>query len=206
MGELTPAALIPFCAYQTNLTVLGQDRQDLPFTVCDKFKPTVLKGQLCYQLDITKITTNGPEFGKNKGLLLILDPGISEEKLNKLHFDFTGKIETLNLEPRSQTRTSPKIYINTLSTFTDYRAGSYAMSALKSMKGTENFLKLPDDDKGCQIMTFEDCEVKSYVEEVQKQCGCLPWAMDYALKNLKTEQVNMEIILILRLLCTLKPK
>ena len=57
-GSLTPAALIPVCAYQTNMTLLGQTRHDLPFTVCDKFQPTVLEGQRCYELDLSKIGTN----------------------------------------------------------------------------------------------------------------------------------------------------
>ena len=73
-GKLTPGALIPFCAYQTNLSLLGSTRQDLPFPVCDKFKPTMIEGQLCYSIDLS---TNDVQTKNKKGnsLLLLLDPG-----------------------------------------------------------------------------------------------------------------------------------
>ena len=54
-GSLTPAALIPFCAYQTNMTLLGQTRQDLPFPVCSQFQPVLFEGQLCYSLDLATL-------------------------------------------------------------------------------------------------------------------------------------------------------
>ena len=63
-GSLTPAALIPFCAYQTNTTLLGQTRQDLPFTACSQFQPTILEGQRCYSLNLTAIDTGKAGTGK----------------------------------------------------------------------------------------------------------------------------------------------
>ena len=76
---------------------------------------------------------------------------------------------------------SAKIYFNTLSSFTDYRAGSYAMTALKKMTGTDSFLKQTDEEKKCRIETPEDCQAKSFIESVQKKCGCVPWALSSAL-------------------------
>ena len=43
-GSLTPAALIPFCAYQTNMTLLGQKTEGINFIACSQFQPTLLEG------------------------------------------------------------------------------------------------------------------------------------------------------------------
>ena len=56
-GSLTPAALIPFCAYQTIVSNLGKTRRDLPFPVCNAFQPTPIEGQLCYFLNLSRIRT-----------------------------------------------------------------------------------------------------------------------------------------------------
>ena len=184
-GSLTPAALIPFCAYQTNMTLLGQTRQHLPFTVCDKFKPAVLEGQLCYSLDLKSIdNADFSNFGLEHGLLLVLDPGISEKNRHQKETTQgpTEKISSLNLKAPGDDKSSAKIYVNTLARHTDYRAGSYAMTSLKRMTGTSSFLKLSDVDKKCQVETFEECTSQRYTEEVQRQCGCIPWALSSALK------------------------
>ena len=45
-------------------------------TVCDKFHPTILEGQLCHTLDLKKhIGIEHPtKSGKPNGLFLLLDP------------------------------------------------------------------------------------------------------------------------------------
>ena len=173
-GSLTPAALIPFCAYQTNL--LGQSRHDLPFIACDKFKPNLLDGQLCYSMDVGKQVTSKTQSGMKNGLLLVIDPGLSnidstKTKQNKLN------IQTVNLDPSQSDQGSARIYLNTLARFTDFRAGSYALSSLKWMKGTTAFINLSDDIKKCQVDTFEDCTAKRYLELVHDMCGCVPWTL-----------------------------
>ena len=55
------------------------------------------------------------------------------------------------------------------------------MSALKRMTGTESFLGLPIKEKNCQIESFEACNIKAYVEEVQARCACVPWALNNTL-------------------------
>ena len=72
-GSLTPNALVPLCAYQSNLTLLGRQMPDVPFTVCDKFQPTVLEGQLCYSLDLGDIRQGETKAGLEQGLLLVID-------------------------------------------------------------------------------------------------------------------------------------
>ena len=86
----------------------------------------------------------------------------------------------MNLVPKSNEDKSVRIYLNTLSSFSDHRAGTYSMTALKKMTGTKSFLALPDVDKGCQLDTFEDCYTKHYIKSVLEQCGCVPWALTSA--------------------------
>ena len=171
------------------MTLLGQTREDLPFTVCDKFQPTVLEGQLCYSIDMSFIHTEKSKAFKNSyGLLLLLDPG----KLEGIKEKVTNqgpekKIVSLNLDPSDTYDNSASISINTLQRFTDYRAGSYGLSVLKKMIGTDSFLALPNNIKNCQVETFEECQAQRYLEEVWKECGCVPWALGRAMNDM----VNM---------------
>ena len=148
-NRLLPAALIPLCSYQG--AKLGKEMKG--FVACDKFQPTVLEGQMCYSLQ----GAGKAKAGKRNGLLLVLD----SDKVA------VGKKDT-NLA---------RVYLHSLSPFTDYRNGSYAMSALKKMTGTEGFLRLPYSAKKCQVETFEDCNRRKYVERVRTHCHCTLWAL-----------------------------
>ena len=179
-GSPTPAALIPFCAFQTDMTMIGRKLEGASnLTVCSHFKPTVLEGQLCYSLDVT---TNRTKKGLKNGLVLILDHGISDNQ--QIFQKKNGKdVTSLNFEVVSKADSSARIHLDTLASFTDYRAGSYAMYVLKKMTGTKNFLNLPLDDRQCKIETFEACHVRQYIKQVQKECGCVPWALHFPLEN-----------------------
>ena len=182
-GSLTPAALIPFCAYQTNMTLLSQPTQDnLTFDICSGFKPTLLEGQLCYSMDLSLIGLPETKEGVQNGLVLILDPGTNmETKETRTMHQEGGHISTLNPTPVKANQNSAKIYLNTLSSFTDIGAGSFALSVLKKITGTKGFLNLADETKNCQTESLEDCMVKAYVEEGLSQCGCVPLALSSAL-------------------------
>ena len=178
-GSQTPAALIPFCAYQTNMTLLGQKPEGINFTTCSQFQSVVLEGQLCYSLNLTSLQARKTKSGKRAGLVLLIDSGgqnNEEPQKEKV------KVEnTLDLESSGADDHSPKIYLNTLSSFTDFRVGSYAMTSLKKMTGTDSFLKLTDAEKKCRKGTVEDCRAKKYLNTVQQKCGCIPWALRSAL-------------------------
>ena len=178
-GSLTPAALIPFCAYQTNMTLLGQKTEGINFIPCTKFKPSLLEGQLCYSLNLSSLEKWKTKPGKRAGLVLLLDSGRQNSKEPRI--ENTKLQNTLDLESSGYDDHSPKIYLNTLSSFTDFRVGSYGMAALKKMSGTESFLKQTDETKKCRIETFEECEAKAYLDTVQKKCDCVPWALSRAL-------------------------
>ena len=181
-GSLTPAALIPFCAYQTNMTLLGQKADGINFTTCSQFKPTVLESQLCYSLNLRMITSHNTGAGLDNGIFILLDSGISEiDQSMEMTTLGAEDIVNMEMEPFSPTESSARIYLNTLSSISDFRAGSYAMTALKKMTGTERFLKQTNMEKNCRSQELEDCQAKGYIDRVWKKCGCVPWALSSAL-------------------------
>ena len=188
--SLTPAALIPFCAYQTNMTLLGQTRKDLPFTVCDQFQPTVLEGQRCFLLDLSRLKKMETKSGKScNGLFLVIDtnyPNMANKKIGTEQYQKKKRnvreAVSLNIFP-SATPGLARITLNTMTRFTEYSSGRFSLSGLKKMSGTKSFMGLPDDVKKCQLESFNSCQLRKYIEKVQKNCGCLPWTIGITLKS-----------------------
>ena len=135
-------------------------------TVCDKFQPTILEGQLCYTLDSKLLKKSLTISGKSNGLFLLLDP--NPYHLNHKHKSAGGFKES------GQTF---KVYIQTLAQFTTYGPGSYGMTSLKKMTGTKNFKELPDYQRNCLIDNREECQTQKYFQQVQRECKCVPWAL-----------------------------
>ena len=50
-GTLSPTALIPFCEFGGNMSIMGVkiDKFDVP--VCKSFRPKIIQDQLCYTVD-----------------------------------------------------------------------------------------------------------------------------------------------------------
>ena len=182
-GKLTPSALIPFCAYDGDMNITGQFISGIDFPICNKFKATILDGQLCYAIDMKdvlkeKVTRPGRGFG----LMLAIEQKVKKSKEGSHNFEASlrqGRLYTKIDIPEF----SSSIHLNNLVKYTDSRAGLYKMSVLKKMTGTEGFLGLADATKGCHIEDQAECERRKYVEEVQTSCGCLPWSLAPALSS-----------------------
>ena len=168
-GNLPPSALVPFCSYQGESDSVGTKRPELGnITICNKFQPTILEGQLCYSLDITKLKEKTTKSGKTNGLFLLLDP-------NPYQLDSTSSNENGDIQIQKQ---QPfKLYIHTFSQFTAFGPGSYGLSTLKRMTGTESFKQLPDHQKKCLVHNREECQTKKYLDQVESNCGCRPWPL-----------------------------
>ena len=166
-GNLPPSALIPFCSYQGDSNLLGQERPELGnLTICDKFEPIILEGQLCFSLDLTKIRGKSAKSGKTNGLFLLLDP-------NPYQINTTDeKAESSRTEEQSF-----KVFIHTLEPHTIFGPGSYGMSTLKKMTGTERFNQLPDHQKKCLVHNKEECQTQNYLNQVLRECNCIPWPL-----------------------------
>ena len=163
--------------------MLGEIKQGLNFTACSQFRPTVLEGQLCYSLNLSSIETGKTEAGKGSGLVIIIDIGVQNIYKTQSKDSKEKNINPLALASSGVDSSSARIYLNTLSSYSDYRAGSYALTSLKKMTGTESFLKQTDDKKNCRIEALEDCQAGSFFDRVLKKCGCVPWSLSSALAS-----------------------
>ena len=184
-GQLLPAALVPFCAYKTS--AMGKRRSDLAFIACDKLQPTLLNGQRCYSLNKSSIEKGETKTGVNNGFLMIIDPGnhigatddSAHEKSEKSNGEVLpeDKYSSLDLEQANEESPSGKIFIDILSYFSSYKAGSYALTGLKKMTGTKSFIsKIPENVRNCQVESYVDCRTRKYYEEWKSQCKCVPWS------------------------------
>ena len=54
-GHITPSSFIPFCSIGSNMFLLGEEIEQFTHPVCTAFKPKMLEGQICYQLDLEEI-------------------------------------------------------------------------------------------------------------------------------------------------------
>ena len=181
-------ALIPFCAYQGNLKVLGEYIDGLDFPVCNSFEPKILDGELCYALKFSSESNLESKSGRGKGLLLAIDNGISiEPTLNQNTAAKSSKSKEFIRTELKSTGNRARLHILTSHRHDDSRPGKYKMKSLKVMTATDNFLAMPDDVKGCQIEAKEDCRSFRYVEEVQKMCGCIPWSLGSVAYNTKVK-------------------
>ena len=178
-GNLPPSALVPFCSYQGNSNLLGQKLKNATF--CDKFKPTILEGQLCYSLDVAKFERKPTKAGKRNGLFLLLDSNPYQVNSNE------KKVET----ERNYHETF-KIYIHTLALHTAFGPGTYGMHALKSMTGTESFEELPESQKKCRVHNREKCHTEKFLDLVKRNCSCIPWPL--ANKDSKEKVISAQSI------------
>ena len=92
------------------------------------FVPNVLEGQLCYSLNLKMISRDNTGAGLNNCIFFLVDSGITEKELDLEMKTFGDEeIVTMRMEPSSPTNSSARIYLNTLSSISDYRAGSYGL-------------------------------------------------------------------------------
>ena len=64
-----------------------------------------------------------------------------------------------------------KVQINTLSPFVGFGGGVYKMSVVKRMTAKDDFLKMPSEERHCDVELYEDCRTRKLVEE----CKCTQW-------------------------------
>ena len=69
------------------------------------------------------------------------------------------------------------IYIPTLSKLRAEAVGTFSLSDIKQMTGSEKFLEKKDFAKGCSEVDFEECQSQKFLENVQKDCNCVPWQL-----------------------------
>ena len=200
--NISPSALIPFCAYQTNLEPLGTSIANLSFPVCTAFRPFLLQGQLCYSLDLKNTSMKGDsklKQGIEGGIMVIIDP--NSERSIRGHAPSRAKLgqgNRINLSPKAQEGRSAFVNIHTLvrwlfgfdgfqlACFPRYRVsneGDFLLRSPKRMTGTDGFLEQDSRRTGCQRENQDVCLGRKLAEEGFKKCACRPWGLLSALPN-----------------------
>ena len=169
------SSLIPFCAYKTNLNI-SRNRLELPgitYPLCSSFLPTILEGQLCYELTLNM--TSGQ--GKKNELMLLLD--YNEER--SLHVPASSTIEKVDRHSKeilnfdtaveSLQGKSIKVHIETISPYVSFGGGTFTMADVKRMSAKDDFLKMSLEDRKCEVELYEDCRTRKLL----KECNCVPW-------------------------------
>ena len=185
-GRMMPSAFIPFCSFGTNMEVLGQHIANFTPPVCTSFRPTILEGQLCYEIDLNLVLPRNLTTGEgmDKGLMIILDTNKGK----------TGRIprnlllsETNKPYPVPELVTKPntdlKVYIHTVSRYSDYvgessRSTIIKMIQAKQVSVSDAFLKLPIKIKQCHRQTFEACQQKAFIGKGLNKCQCVPFSLN----------------------------
>ena len=189
LNSLTTSVFIPFCAFKTSMMISDPPKRqtNVSFPFCSSFQPTILEGQLCYELQVN--TTSGE--GKRNQLTLLLD--YSEDRsiyasLDQTEDDDSTEINTLDLDGAESLQTKEaKIHINTLSSFKGFGGGTYKMTAAKKISVTDHFLSMPLDDRKCEIESYEVCRTRKLIEK----CKCVPFE---ALGSQVRAQLSMNVL------------
>ena len=167
------SAFIPFCAYKTklNFSELSLTLNGTNFPLCSSFKPTVLEGQLCYKLELNKLSGQG----KQKELMLLLDYNEDLSLHVSLNYDLTASLsnDTISFDTATESiqGSLAKVQINTLSPYVGFGGGSYQMTSVKRVTAKDEFLKMSSKDRNCEVELYEDCRTRKLFDE----CKCIPW-------------------------------
>ena len=137
--------------------------------------PTPLDGKLCCNLYLNR-TSKGSGLEANKDLFSSLicmndhqqfvgaDSPNDETSQNNRLIEFT-------MNPRKRAmKNNAKVYIKTLSPLKAFGSGSYRMTSVKQLKGTEAFRSMRPEDKKCSL---EDYEVNRRMS-LSENCQCVP--------------------------------
>ena len=175
MGNVSLSTFIPFCAFKTQLGISKPFTflPDSPFPVCKSFIPVDLHGQLCYSIKVNMTGRNG----NNGGLVLVLDMN-EDRSLNfglSSHPTFEKDHTITRLDERDQedAKNNAKIHIQLLTPFDEIGGGSYKMTSVKKVKGTEAFLGMQEGERECRHGKAEECEKG----KMNEQCKCVPWEL-----------------------------
>ena len=175
LTSMWSSAFIPFCAYKTDLNLskdsFALDGTDFP--LCSSFLPTILEGQLCYELSLKELSGRG----KANELMLLLD--YNEERSLQVSSNKNDNVKlsnkTLNFDTAVESiqSSSAKVQINTLSPSVNFGGGVFLLAIVKRITATADFLEMPLKDRNCEVELYEDCRTRKLL----RLCNCVPWEM-----------------------------
>ena len=99
-GNLSPSALIPFCEFGGNMSVMGVKTEHFHIPVCKSFISKIFNDQLCYELDPNKykqiLTPEKFKQGMKEGLNIYIDTNNDRQSTSR-DTDFTIHLNTLGI-------------------------------------------------------------------------------------------------------------
>ena len=104
------------------------------------------------------------------------------------------------LEQGLQFQNLAEVHLATLNPYTSGKNGTHILSALKVVTGSESFLALSEDKKGCSNEDFEACQTRRYLLAVEQHCGCVPWLATFFLEH-KVTASFFKIFISISILC-----
>ena len=196
-GKLSPSALIPFCDFGGDVSWLAEKVSEFDLAVCNSFRKTLLKGQLCYTLDVNQLRREkftSEDF--SLGLTLLLDYNedrmisdntytrsgsgqrdVAENNLVKNIVDFEElhkayiNIDTLSMLKEHLFLT----HIDFLAPIELYGEGHYALGNVKEIKVTSSYLNMDRAVTGCQnVESLVHCNNRKFRDQLQSTCNCFP--------------------------------
>ena len=208
------SSFIPFCQFGDDLSVLGRTVPQFRQPVCSAFQETVLEGQVCYQLDVNTYRARldwraSRQFGL--GLLVDTNQELDSRAMYFRDIESNTKREaSLRSYVRFEDSSKVKIHLHTLGgggqfAITNlshqfflepivlYGGGNYAMTGVKYISVSEEFLQLDLQTRNCQMEeSLEQCKNRKYHQQIIAQCDCLP----FSFKHLVDITVGMDLIFI----------
>jgi hypothetical protein len=96
------------------MSVMGKTIDNFNIPVCDKFRPTFLDGQLCYQLEAHELRNKvDKEEIASQGVVMLLDYNL--ERMVKHNEENTSTVEDSSIMKKNkENRDDAMIYIETL--------------------------------------------------------------------------------------------
>ena len=175
-GNLSPSSLIPFCSFGTEM--LGVEVPNMTFLACNMFEPTIYQGQLCHQADFEKYRKHQALQGKRSGLMMIIDVNSERSVSVEIH-DHEGENTTQTSKQNVYFGNDHEVDINAavihigaLTQLTVRGAGDYALSSIKRLTGTENFLAWSEGERKCALKTYEKCQEKHFLDACSRLGIC----------------------------------
>ena len=111
----SPSAFIPFCSLGDDMEIIGKLVPNFTIPVCNKFKPTVLDGQRCYQLDVNESINKVDRKLMSHGLTFLMD--YNEDRMgmtNDNPKEVVKKKDLVAMHDSGDRQNEAMIYIETL--------------------------------------------------------------------------------------------
>ena len=186
-------ALIPFCEFGGDMSVMGVmiDHFDVP--VCNSFRPKIVRDQLCYQVNPNdykdKIDSKFPSLSlyihynedrQMEDSKTLQVPSVTLQTIS-MHFLF---MYNMHIFIYFHNAGHLKLYPDNL---------EYNFNIVKEIIAKDSILTLDESVRKCQEKPADDCENEKFINALTSTCQCLPFQLRFLVKkvSIKNELFTM---------------